>query len=669
MSKVKAPLEEAREFASSPKGIGSDDEAAPRAAGTNISSAAESGALVVAADGGAVAAPPELPDAGKAATRGHTLIADAANNNEPVAYSCEQERMNYGLRAAVLSLEADTVKGALRLKEIFDIAFENFNDGILPRHKAVTDYKSMFQSPPVAVGEPQQILFDTEEDVKAPLYAVEKVYAQFPKKKDCPRAIAVGCASLEEAAHPIETRIRMLELKEGIRTPNVLLLNETVDGEITDEVVLKLREMAHTDVFAFLRQELARRQHDLDHLRDRLEATGEEKASAAMIDDVKTIERCSYEELSILEKMLEKMREQLDEVFNANGDIDAFVEGYEATRDANEILLRRLEEENAEAIANLSSDMDLVMRKKEERLTQEANDIEIHKTFTLDSNAAIQAVHREQTENWRQILELVDVNIKLANERERLVKRHLEEHATDCRRRAVVDAWIEGCEQYQEKCEQARNVLEATTKWLDALRNFNNRMLDEVEKKTIHEEAFITRVQEQLEYLDIYRTYRTYSDEMVHRKEVRANALQRIARNLDLQIKESQVTLDPHKQKYIDEKAVAEKDHEEAKATVQGLADRALREKKFWQPIEDQLEEAQVEFDPPDMRADKTKVERRAQVVSRARTFLAGEQEHVDRDALNLRKLATTNAMLAKNHEKKRATLRASQHEGGESDL
>lgn len=632
MSKVKASLEEAREFASTEHALVDNT-------------------------------PPLLPDQGRVAPRGHAVINDANNNNEPVAYSCEQDRMNIGLRENVLSLEHDTVKGALRLKEIFEIAFQNFNDGVLPRHKAVTDYKAMFQWPPVTIGEPREILFSAPEDIKLPLYPIDKVYKSAEKKKDSTRVVAVGTAALEEAAHPIETRLRMYELKDSIRAPNVLLLDETVHGEVTEEVSLKLREMAFTDVFAFLRQELAKRQHDLDHLRDRLDAVGDEKANAGMIDDVTTIEKCSYEELAIVEKMLDKLRDQLNEVFNANIDIETFVEGYESTRDSNEQFFRRLEEENAEYISNINKDIDFIIQKKEDRLAKEAEEVEIHKTFTLDSNAAIQAIHREQTENWNQILELVETNVRLAHEREALVLRHLEEHAMDCQRRAVHDSWLEGCEAYQNKCEQARDVLETTTRWIESLRNFNNRMLDEVEKKNIHEEAFVTRVQEQLEYLETYRQYRTFSDELTHRKEVRANALQRLCRNIDLQIKEAQITLDPNKKRYAEEKIATERDLAEAKAAVQSLLERADREKKYWMPIEEQLDQARVEFDPPDIRADKTKVERKAQTVSRARAFLANEQETVDRDAINLRKLTTTNAIMERNHEKKRLAIKAADDE------
>jgi hypothetical protein len=447
----------------------------------------------------------------------------------------------------------------------------------------------------------------------------------------------------------------LLKRKNACRE-ELLLLNRLALGDeaITDSVVIMFQELAQGDVFAFTRAELAKKQRELDSLREDITNVTHVKHEANVTGDMKTVEKLCYQEMELQEKVIDRLRQRIELIYECDSDIREYIAKYQGARETSETTLQSHTERNEDFAKRIGNDVQKLIAAKERMTVDDAALEEEHNRKMEDTSAKILDAQKKQTENWTQIFDLLDKNKQLAIQRRQLAEEQLALHATEVHRKAEIDAWFGGAQEFMDHLHRAQELSSLSRNWLSSLRKYVNYMCTTIENKKIDEEAWTMRVQEQLDYLKTYREFKLLADDLCHRKEMRVMSLLRIARNFALQIKEASATLDPNKKRYEVGVSEAETEAAQMKSQIQGLNERIAEQTKMWKVIEQSLEEAHVDFEPPDITAEKQLCEKKAQALSVAREFVNSEQETVDKDTMKLRKLKTSNQVAIEGLQKRR---------------
>lgn len=568
-------------------------------------------------------------------------------DDQPLAYASEQEVLNMNLRSSVLAVEAESVKLAERFLEDLQ-AMKKSMDALNPKRvAALNEYTKIFAWPPIKETPSADIARDNE--LAAPVDVVHKASKELSTAiqsfRDAP-------APLDELTKPVLLLKRRAEIQSSLDQVSRLLLN---DNEITEDVVVRLHEISQGDVFSFTRSELNQKQRELDALRDDLATATSGKKDALMTGDVRAAESFSYREIDIYEKIIARLRDRVQTILMCDSDVKEYCDKYQKTHELADVLLEKHQSRSQEWAASIAKDISKLSEVRKDMTQQDTDDEDAHAKKMEDTSVAIRSVNEQQMLNWEKICELMEFNRLLSTQRERLVTEQVALHAAEVHRRAAVDAWFAGSQDYLTQLEDAQSSAATSLQWVAQLRAYVNQLCTQVESKRIDEEAWQLRVQEQLEYLDAYKNFKTLVGEISHRKELRIISLQRVVRNLQLQIKEAVETLDPHTKKYEKEVEVANAEIGAIERQLGELKERSAEQQKMWKLVEESLEDAQVDFIPPDIATQKELCEKKTQALNVARQFVVAEQETVDKDTMKLRKLKTANQVAIDGLQKRRA--------------
>lgn len=647
MSRVKQPIAEAKEFAVSAGFSGASLQendgpvisvSAPHQSQTPNSN--DEAALATRQDSGAV---PRLSL--KPTDEASTFISDPDGN--AIAYTSEQQLLNMQLREAVITVENDSVALANRFLTIFE-SMRKDNNALFPRRTAtLSDFEKQYVWPALPQVEPQAIVNET-----ATLAAAAEI-RKMSSSVDAARRYSQECSNVfADLLRGGMSLKRRQEAQEALAPASRLLLE---DETITSDIIMAMHDLAQGDVFAYTKSELNSKQRELDALKDDLERTSAAKQDALHTGDVRTAETCTLREIDICERIIDRMRQRVEIIYQCDGDVREYSEKFRHTRDAADARLREHEEKVKEWMNKVTQDIDTLTTAKTSAWEQ--NDVD-QKEFEEKKgicDAAIISVQNKQNENWEKIRELLEFNQTLASQRAKLVEEKVALNAAEAHRAAQYEAWSIGLEDYIEEVKSAQETIMKSSEWINAIHTYVHKASTKIEESDIDDEAWRLRVQEQLDYLKAYKNFKTLLDDITHRKEMRVMSLQRVVRNLQLQIKEAAATLDPNSKKYEADVLRAEDEIGKIETQLAELRQRAGEQHKQWKIIEESLERDRVDFIPPDIDAEKELCDKKSQALTIARQFVVSEQETVDKDTMKLRKLKTSNQVAIEGLQKRRA--------------
>jgi hypothetical protein len=655
MSRVKQPIESAKEFAAREDNAAGIEivVAAPTGGGDNAQTSPIA-AEVAATNNNSNAAPhsnsttpvPSLTLSPSGATPKDTFINGVDGN--PIAYTCERETLNRNLRDAVIDVERAAIKISSQLAHIDAPASKQALDALNPvRSAAMNEYSKIFAWPELEWSTPSQLA--DECGLHSDLNVVKLRSTELSSATE---AFRQAPGLLDELMKPVALLRRKAEIKSALAPVSELLLR---DRTITDDLIIQLHDIAQGDVFSFTRSELSHKQRELDALREDLANATSARNDALMANDVRSAETLAFREVDICEKIIERIGSRVQMIYMCDSDVKEFCDKYAKTQELSEVLLRKHDDDTKEYIAKLQQDIARLTQAKEDTTQRDVCDEEDHGKKVEDSLVSIRSVQQQQQHNWEKIMELLEFHNTLSTQRMRLVEEHLSLHAGEVARQAKVGVWLAGCDDLLEQLQQSSASATSSLQWIGQLRTYVNHLCTQTENKRIDEEAWQMRVQEQLDYLDAYKHFKTVVDDIQHRKDLRIISLQRVVRNFELQIKEATETLDPHTKKYEREISVALEEIAGAQDALAKLKQRAQEQHTKWKLIEESLEESHVDFTPPDIAAEKELCEKKATALAVARQFVNTEQETVDKDTMRLRKLKTSNVVAIEGLQKRRA--------------
>lgn len=664
MSRVKQPIESAKEFAAradddaaaaaveivvaGPVGDDGNTQNSPIAAdvvATNNNSG--NNAALSSHSNNATPVPSLTLSPSPSGTMPKETFINGVDGN-PIAYMCERQTLNANLRKAVLDVEQEAVKITAQLAQAVAPASKEALDALNPvRSATMNEYSKIFAWQELDAVAPSKLA--EQCGLQADLNAVKVRAAELASATDAYRQ-APGL--LDELMKPVALLRRKAEIKSALAPVSELLLR---DPTLTEDLIMQLHDIAQGDVFSFTRSELSHKQRELDALREDLTNASSARNDALMANDVRAAETLAFREVDICERIIGRINDRVKIIYMCDSDVKEFCDKYAKTQELAEGLLRKHEDDTKEWVLKLQQDIARLTQAKEETTQRDVHDEEDHEKKVEDSLVSIRSVQQQQQQNWEKIMELLNFHHTLSTQRSRLVEEHLALHAGEVSRQATVGAWLAGCEDLLEQLQQSSNSATSSLQWIGQVRSYVNHLCTQTENKRIDEEAWQMRVQEQLDYLDAYKHFKTVVDDIQHRKDLRIISLQRVVRNFELQIKEATETLDPHTKKYEREISVALEEIASAKETLDKLKKRVQEQHTQWKLIEESLEESHVDFTPPDIAAEKELCEKKATALAVARQFVNTEQETVDKDTMRLRKLKTSNVVAIEGLQKRRA--------------
>ena len=644
MSRVKQPIEDARDFAAAdadaPAAAQPTSEAA---AAPDVAPAPEPVPPPAPNYEAAVASPLAPPDtATKEGRDGHVEHVGSrvlvTIGGEPVEfYQSEQDRINVTLKDRVHDAEAEFVE----LCKEHSTAVAALHDAQLAhrpgRDERVKELQEGFAWPELAPakGSDLQQQYGLVVDaayVDAASAAHARLMPQYKASQE----------ALEALRHPVNLN-KTLEGYAGTLTEVATALVD--DGAVARDVLLPLHHTAFSQEFNYVKGEMAKVDTRVNPLKDELQRCRQTKEDALLVEDVQAVEEYSFREVDLEEQIMALQRERLEVVVGASDDAATFREKFYALKEEAEEASKRHRALVEERVENLTVDMGTLA---DEVTAEQARDVAAEAAFEEDlkhRNESLREVTQREREVWDQILQLMRQREELAATREQLTNDKVQAIGQNCKRRAEFKALSEGLLAHMARLEATKETLDTAQRFTDDVAHYAQLMTSMTEKKDVEEEAIQLRIKEQKAYLTMYGKFKTDVDELSHRKETRVLAANRMARHLELEIREAATTLDPNKKRY-------EADHEELQAEVaklaeqlSALAQRSQQQQQLWQPTEEQLEEDGVDFDPPDIVAERKRCERKADALNAARGFVSAEQETVDRDTMSLRKLKTSAAV------------------------
>ena len=464
---------------------------------------------------------------------------------------------------------------------------------------------------------------------------------------------------LNEVAKPIDRPSRKVRLIEEFDTIHSELLGRK---ELT-QVLIDLCELAHTDVFALLRTEIKQVDEELAVLRQDLANFKRLKEDAAVDENIPVIEAYTLRELEIQENVISKTREKLTTIYAANSDAVNFRNNYATARESGERACQEAQEFLTELHENLKRDLETISSELDRLCAEDDKKCQEHVEEIRQRTDSLQVIVRKQTDLWIQIEKLLKDNEQLEKRREEETQQLLNQQVAEKQRHAEATSLCDGMTIYLQKLAAAKELAAHASRYFFNAKLHTEKMCAKIEMMDVEEEMKDIREQEQLSYLDAYGAFKRFADELLLKKETRLMSLGRLARNLELQVKEATHVLDPNKKKYEAELVEVRKEMEATQKTIEELKERARVQAELWRPTEDLLEESGIEFEPPDIAAERERCQRKTESLELARAFVSSEQETVDRDTMKLRKLKTSNKVAIDGVEKRRKEKHGTENE------
>ena len=427
------------------------------------------------------------------------------------------------------------------------------------------------------------------------------------------------------------------------------------DAALPEQVGLPLHRAAFANDFAFARAELAKETKNAAAIEQELATVEDARSDAEHIGDANAARELHYRELELREALLKIARARVDAAAYTAVDAQDFAANAEALRDEAAAREAKYGQTHADVTDRLAADMERTATLLSDETTRNKDLADEETAAMKQIDARIDAAVKERLSVWENIRKLLQRDAALvaeAAEARTALVAHVQRSE---QRKAEFNSFTSGLVAHSNLLDGVSGHLDAAQRLRDELAAYHSTMSGVLDAKGLAEESRAMRHKEQLAYLESYTAYRLTGHELVHRKETRIVATRRLVRNLELQIREAQHLLDPNRAKYEKERDEASSLAATLAADVKALDDRIEREQRLWQPVEEQLEDDGVDFEPPAIVSEKHNVERKAQSLAVARDYVVAEQEHVDRDALSLRKVKTAQKINHEDFEHRRA--------------
>lgn len=403
--------------------------------------------------------------------------------------------------------------------------------------------------------------------------------------------------------------------------------------------ITQMMKLVHTDVLAVVVEELKATSPRLQELLKELDLNERERNLALQLNDVQEASSRHLRSVQLLEDLIELIRKRLNDLMLGTGDPEDFSSSYGGITKESTAILKNFKMKKEELKTGIESDIETTKLGLLQEAAKDSEQAEAADESFKESMELLQKNVVQQDTLWNSMLESMDQMKKLGEDRASQVQAHIEMVEKEAKRRYVYADFVTAANLHLTNLHEALKHTEAAHQMACAVDNYFSQGFAKAKAKSVEEKLDQMKIKEMQQYCEVFRKYCLTAGDLVDRKEKRLNGINRLLKNLDFELSMATETLDGDREKY-------EKDSKEYRRRGEQLLKEILRLKASlehatadFRVTEEQLEESGIDFVPPELELQEYMAEKKRNYLEKKRALLYDDQQELDRDSTEVRKL------------------------------
>eukprot|EP01084_Bolivina_argentea_P175921 304534_1 len=227
----------------------------------------------------------------------------------------------------------------------------------------------------------------------------------------------------------------------------------------------------------------------------------------------------------------------------------------------------------------------------------------------------------------------------LGDQRYQTVNDHVIETEREAKRVSYYREYCSVADAHQKRLDACLAQTDAALKAYQVIEDALLKSGAKLDPAKLDEELGDMKLDEQQFYLKIFRRFWLTTGDLVDKKEKRLNGVNKMHRGLEFQLKIAKESLDPESEKYRVQELDLSRRRDDLVGTIQHLRQSMDKEYDYFKGIEEMLEENEIDFKDPTVELQEFAIDKKARFLNLQKDFVSAEQNDVENDAVNLRKL------------------------------
>lgn len=399
------------------------------------------------------------------------------------------------------------------------------------------------------------------------------------------------------------------------------------------DVVLPLHDLNWSDLLNndTVWEQLNNSDAQVKHLQLRIEEVDADRQDALNNDDMILAEQLHDQVIALLEEFIEIIKDRI-KICKGKGHrpdllskLERFKQDSYGTIDKFKNGQYNLKDRLNDDLAKLD-DHDVQMKEANRKA------VDIFEEFKLRNAECIDANEKKQNEIWDHILDLYAQLKALGDERWELIAQRIEETEKEDNRKAEYNKMRLVHRDHYNTLLNLRDKADDSLDLLKAVEDYLNKASEDVYIKSeqIDIELNGLLLDEQKNYLSVFRRYYLTCGELKYKKEKRQVAIDKTVRKHDEQIEIAKETLDPNSRRYKEAQTDALLLREEIQKKIAILSNKMDKGSDDFEDCEHRLNAAGVSFLHPSIELQEINVGRRANLNSVAKKYVTKDKDEVD---------------------------------------
>ena len=426
-------------------------------------------------------------------------------------------------------------------------------------------------------------------------------------------------------------------------------------------IILQLHELVHTDVLQFIKKELTKSGDKIGILMDQVNQTEQEQSEAIASEDIDKADKSHVATIALLEKLISQIRGRLSQIMMGSGDTNTYRGQYEQKEQEGTSTIRKLKSDNELLRTDIVSDLQTLVLKGEQASEEAAVKTKLYEDFQKTSRQELSQNSRRQDEIWEDIERLLSEMRMLAEDRQNYLTHHLQVTEAEEKRKREYAEYSEVYAEHTRRLEDLLMSTETSLKLVGSVSDYFHKGCEVVASKNVESELQDIRMSELKRYLEVFRRYAIKGNDLLLKRKTRLQGIRRQIRNCEAQVALCSESLDPNRGRYKDELIRLSQEESSIDKIVSDMSERFAQQELEFTPTEDLLEELEIDFVPPRIENKEIESDHRKRLLKMNKQFVGKEQEEVDKEVTDLRKLHTDTSLGKEVISKKRQSRRRPQ--------
>jgi hypothetical protein len=449
--------------------------------------------------------------------------------------------------------------------------------------------------------------------------------------------------------NPVEPRFALQELstvtlsksKLAAKRGELKPTDRHADLAVADTSIM-LYEYLHADVLGHAREELSRTDAGIQRVLKTIEHLKQMKDDSIRDTNIAQAEQCHHDTIDAYLELLEILNSRLSQLVLTSNDTNSFRGQAQLALDEARALYDEFTTRSNRLQSVLAADLARADEVRKQEYKKHKDAAATHRQWvktthdTLDSNAA------EQQATFAQIQQLMEHMRRLSEQRLDLLHNAADEKQREEMRVANYNEFTTVLADHLAHLQRLKDVADNYCLMAAGLQEYLRDMTTKIAAKDVEGELGALTREEAERYLKYYRQYVFTTGDLVTKKELRVETLNRQRRLAQLQKDTAIAALDPDA-----------KQHSERQADIDRKVDKCMRDAaklrtelegsaRNFALVEEILQRHNVEYDHPNAQRGENAAEDKQRYVVRTLEFVLAEESAVEKQKEQLRRIKHT---------------------------